>query len=129
MVCSIYEYLCAGRCRTLGEAYNILETEIRLDKIISKVDHILFHLDEIRNTQRTLYSVVLDGKVASDKLLAATDNLAKTMASRLGQVAQNSAIAAYHAERTQKELAYMNRMNYYAGHYSGATTFDLPPSL
>ena len=40
MVCSLYEYVCSGRCDTLAGhegAYNIWEMEIRLDKIVTQL--------------------------------------------------------------------------------------------
>ena len=61
MACSLYEYICAGRCTELEGhegAYNILEAEIRLDHIILQLDKVIAQLEQIRQNQFTLYSAV-----------------------------------------------------------------------
>ena len=61
MVCSLYEYIRAGRCTELEGhegAYNILETEIRLDRIILQLDKVVAQLEQIKHTQFMLYSAV-----------------------------------------------------------------------
>ena len=63
MVCSLYEYICAGRCDSLegwNGAYNILENEIRLNHIITQLDQVLASLNQIQKTQSVLYSAIVD---------------------------------------------------------------------
>lgn len=147
MVCSLYEYICSGRCTTLGEnevsgskgAYNILEEEIRLDRIILKLDQILIKLDEIKSTQYMLYAAVNEGNNRSAQIMSSIEQLYSELERRsLGQenlnqqlevLQKNSALTAYNTERIEKELAYMNRMNFYAGKYDNAGMFRRRPPV
>lgn len=130
MVSSIYEYLCAGRCTTLEGhegAYNILELEIRLDRIITRLDDILRNLAAIQANQYTLYSCLQDSNQKIDMLLREESRMADgilrlgTQASaanaRLESLQRSSELTNYLTECNQRELHYMNRMNYLAGHY------------
>ena len=144
MLCSIYEYLCSGRCSTLegrDGAYNILEMEMRLDRIITSLDLILANLQAIRQNQYVLYSAIQD---SSRKVNAIVDNT-NQMASQIEQISvqqrlsdselkrqisrlqESSELNAYLSERIHKELSYMNRMNYYAGRNDGSF-YNLPPT-
>lgn len=130
MVSSIYEYLCAGRCTTLEGhegAYNILELEIRLDRIITQLDRILENLAAIRANQYTLYTCLQDTNQKMDALLKEESRMVDslqglgsqtaTMNARLASLQRSSELTNYLAECNQRELHYMNRMNYLAGHY------------
>lgn len=130
MVSSLYEYLCAGRCTTLEGhegAYNILELEIRLDRIITRLDRILQNLAAIQANQYTLYSCLQDSNRKIDTLLREESRMADgllhlgTQASavnaRLESLQRSSELTSYLTECNQRELHYMNRMNYLAGHY------------
>ena len=144
MLCSIYEYLCSGRCSTLegrDGAYNILEMEIRLDRIITSLNLILANLQAIRQNQYVLYSAIQD---SSRKVSAIVDN-ANQMANHIEQISvqqrisdselrrqisrlqESSELNAYLSERTHRELSYMNRMNYFAGRNDGSF-YNLPPT-
>lgn len=130
MVSSLYEYLCAGRCTTLEGhegAYNILELEIRLDRIITQLDRILQNLAVIQANQYTLYSCLQDSNQKIDMLLQEENRMADgilhlgTQASavnaRLESLQKSSELTSYLTECNQRELHYMNRMNYLAGNY------------
>lgn len=130
MVSSIYEYICAGRCATLEGhegAYNILELEIRLDYIITQLDDVLRDLSAIRANQYTLYSCLKKANQKIDTLMQEESRIADAMQSlgaqshemnrHLGELQHSSELANYLAECNQRELHYMNRMNYLAGHY------------
>lgn len=161
---SLYEYICAGRCDALEGhegGYNIYETEVRLDRIVTQLDMVIARLDAIRNNQFVLFSAIqeinqqcagiLDGvretnrqgariletvQTMSDTISMQMDGISMQMdgmkgqteilSSQLLELQKNSALAAYHAERTQKELAYMNRMDYLSGRNDGVF-FNLPP--
>ena len=134
-MCSLYEYICAGRCTELEGhegAYNILETEIRLDRIILQLDKVIAQLEQIKHTQFMLYSAVQesnrrlcrimgsisDMSVSLDGIYSSTSQLNANAAqfnARISELQETSALTAYYAERTQKELAYMNRMDYLSG--------------
>lgn len=91
-VCSLYEYLCAGRCTTLEGhegGYNILEQEIRLDHIISQVDRVINNLNSIKYSQVQLYNAVMDSNQRLNRIIASTDRMASQV-SYLGN--QTSAI-------------------------------------
>lgn len=144
MVCSIYEYLCAGRCSTLEGhegAYNILEMEIRLDRIVTQLDRVLTNLSAIRQSQYILYSAIQDSNQRIVSLVETTNSMAQQIENmrtqqrlsnndlqyQLNRLQESSAVTAYQSERIQRELSYMNRMNYISGNYNG-TFFNLPPT-
>lgn len=141
MVCSLYEYFCAGRCDTLKEAYNILEGEIRLDRIITQHDQIIAKLGAIQANQFMFYSAIQESNRQSAQILESTQRMADQLQglgthldsqsaefqAQLADLQKSSALAAYQAERTQKELHYMNRMNYLSGKYDDVF-FNLPPN-
>lgn len=127
-VCSLYEYICAGRCSTLEGhegAYNIYETEMRLDRIITQLDKVIANLGAIRENQFMLYSAIQDVNKQSMHILESAQEMAgqlqsingqaANMAGQIAELQKVSALTAYHAERTQKELTYMNRMDYLSG--------------
>lgn len=158
MICSLYEYICAGRCAELEGhegAYNILEAEIRLDRIISKLDVIITNLEQIKTNQFMLYTEVqqcnrrLNGIMASiynikemfmrtmDKVtVSITDfhisalqqnaELNAQLNAHIGELQKKTVLTAYYAERAQKELAYMNRMDYLSGRHDDVF-FNHPP--
>lgn len=126
--CSLYEYICAGRCSSLEGhegAYNIYETEMRLDRIITQLDRVIANLGAIRENQFILYSAIQTMNQQSMRILESTQEMAGhlrsingqagSMAVQIADLQKTSELTAYHAERTQKELAYMNRMDYLSG--------------
>ena len=140
MLCSIYEYICTGRCTSLAGhagAYNILEMEIRLDKIITKLDQIAFKLNDIRNNQYILYSAIQETNQQISQIMKSTDYVMdrlqnfkgekEELVAKISSIEKNSMLAAYQAERVQKELQYMNRMDYLTGKYD-SVFYNVPPS-
>lgn len=144
MVCSLYEYICAGRCDVLEGhegAYNILEMEIRLDRVITQLDQVIAKLGAIQANQFMLYSAIQESNRQSAQILESTQRMADQLQglgtrldsrsaefqAQLADLQKSSALAAYQAERTQKELHYMNRMNYLSGKYDDVF-FNLPPT-
>lgn len=138
-VCSLYEYIFAGRCSSLEGhegAYNIYEAEIRLDRIITQLDKVIVHLDAIRANQFMLYFAIQDMNQRSVLILESTQNMASqlhilggqadSVLEQIAQLQKTSALTAYHAERTQKELSYMNRMDYFSGR-NDDVFFNRPP--
>lgn len=138
MLCSLYEYFVSGRCDTLGYegAYNKLDLEIRLDHIITQLDRIIQHLDEIKDNQYTLYTAIQETSQQYERLLASTNQMVNRLQDinmrgeelnvRIADLQRNSQLTAYQSERIQKELNYMNRMNYFTGKYDGVY-FNRPP--
>lgn len=146
MACSLYEYICAGRCTELEGhegAYNILEAEIRLDHIILQLDKVIAQLEQIGQNQFTLYSAVqecnqrlglimesiremavslndfysssIQNSIQLNAHIAELNAQNTQLNAHVAELQEASALTAYHAERTQKELAYMNRMDYLTG--------------
>ncbi len=141
MVCSIYEYFCSGRCTTLEGhegAYNILEMEIRLDRITTQLDRVIAQLGAIQQNQYMLYSAIQESNRRSEQLLSSVDQLVsgiqelnaqgRALNAQMGELKQTSAFTAYHAERVQKELSYMNRMDYLTGRNNDAGLYNIPPT-
>lgn len=57
----IYEYLLVGRCTSLAGAdgaYNLYESELRQNIIISKLDKIIDELEQIKENQFTTYQIL-----------------------------------------------------------------------
>lgn len=143
-VCTIYECICSGRCTTLGErfgndgAYNLLEQEERQEKIILKLDQILQKLDEIKAGQYILYHAIQEGNQKMDAILSGIHLISNQIdqaaysegtSYRLEELEKSSAVAAYHAERIDKGLSYMNRVNYFSGKYDRAGMFRQRPPV
>ena len=132
MVSSIYEYIDSGRCLELEGhegAYNILETEIRLDRIESKLDVIIRRLDDIMSNQRTLYNALIQSRDTTNRLISSVEEMADRIAfqsQRIDEMNKNTELAAYSAERARKELNYMNWMKHLNGDYKYSDIFNLP---
>lgn len=85
---SFYDYLAAGRCESLtgaDGAYNIFESEVRLDLIITKLDVVISQLDQIRANQYTLYCEMSKMNKSLDEL----NRTAKSMSHRLWNIEEH----------------------------------------
>lgn len=140
MLCSLYEYLSSGICNKLEGhegAYNLLEQEIRIDRIISQLDRVIERLDDIRGNQFTLYSAIQKSNQQFTKILESTEQMVDSLQkiqvqgnelnSRIAELQKSSELSAYQLERTTKELHYMNRMKYLKGEYDGIFS-NRPPA-
>lgn len=135
-VSSLYEYIESGRCTELegpNGAYNILELEIRLDRIVVQLDQVIARLDSIRDSQFQLYNAIQEANQRSEVLLQSVTQDVKQMsfsaqasAKHLSELEANSKVIAYNTERTQKELEYYNRMRYELGDYLHVRNNQLP---
>lgn len=126
-VCSLYEFFINGECQTMGDGYKLLRQKIQHEQIISRLDLILSELEQIKNNQYLLYAAIQESNQHLNQIANATDKLVDSMKETNDQINQygekilaQSAIAAYCAEQSSKELAYMNRMNQYEGNYGNA---------
>lgn len=124
MVCSIYEYLCSGRCTALEGyegAYNILETEIRLDCIITGLDQVIARLDAIQRNQYTLYSIITKTNYQFVQILKSENDMIniskffhgqdKELNARISLIRENSSLKAYRTQSLQEEDQYMERIS------------------
>lgn len=146
MVASLYEYISAGRCLMLEGpegAYNILETEMRLDRITCQLDQVITHLDKIQKNQFMLFSAVQDANCRMGKILDSSTHLAERLDAyyqsslrlneqaaelnaHIAELQKTSELTAYQTERAKKELEYMNRMDYLTGRNDGVF-WNQPP--
>ena len=127
-VSSLYEYIDTGRCLQLegpNGAYNVFESEVRLDHILLKMDEVIKQLDSIRQSQYQLYAAVTEGNQRTDSLLASVAQDIESIsasemktAKQLSDISVNEKIIAYNTERTKLEMEYYNRMRYRLGDYN-----------
>ncbi len=144
MICTLYEYIEVGRYYELegtDGAYNALELELRLGRIISTLGEISTKLDRIQQNQYSLYTAVSDCSVSINNLVFETQQssirisnavtqASGNLSSQLNQLQQTSAITAYQTTRTQQELAYLSKMLFFSGEFEKAGIMrKLPPSL
>jgi len=96
-VASFYQYFDTGRCTTFEGhegAYNLYESERRMNKIISQLDVVIEHLNDIKNNQYTLYNMISTANNKIDKLM----NNSQLALSYKRATAENSEIIAYNAQ-------------------------------
>lgn len=123
MMSAIYEYFCSGRCETLEGhegAYNILENEIRLDRIIIQLDNVINQLEQIRNNQYMIYDAIQESNRTLNEILESNNQVINKLRniegqgnelnSRIADLQINSRLNNYYNELNQKEVNYMNRM-------------------
>lgn len=96
-VTQILEYLQSERCYTLkgpDGAYNLYETELRMNKIIGNLGHILDNLQEIKYTQYMIYEEICRGNEIAEQIL----NEIGSSNGMIQQIQVNSAVAAYNSQ-------------------------------
>lgn len=110
---SFYDYLAAGRCTTLtgaDGAYNIYETEMRMDCIITKFDVVIKQLEQIKNSQYALYSAMCEMNSNLNMLNTTTGKMEdslksincyqKDISNNTAVIAHNTAVTALYAKKT-----------------------------
>lgn len=111
-VSTFYEYLCSGRCESLDGvhgAYNLYESELRMNLIVSQLSAVVEGLEEIKNNQYVLYSAINETNRELKKLNSSMATMNKTLTSMKGSlanisansdiIAHNSEIAAFYAKK------------------------------
>lgn len=101
-MCSIYEYFISGRCEQLAGhegAYNIYETEVRLERIYTELEKVVNKLDEIKNNQYVLYDAIQEGNRVTQSLVAASIHQAQ-LTERL---IESTEVATYYQQQTASE--------------------------
>lgn len=109
---SFYDYLAAGRCTTLtgaDGAYNIYENEIRLDRIVTKLDVVIKQLEQIKDNQYALYSEMskMNANLEALNSTARTMNESmysikdyqKNISDNTAIIAHNTAVTAFYAKK------------------------------
>ena len=86
-IASIVEYFEAGRCTTLGEAYNLLESDLKFKVIDTKLDTIIETLDEIRTNQSLLYESINEANSHIQQMTGKINSLANSTSNMNNQLA------------------------------------------
>lgn len=123
-VCTLYEYFTSGRCTTLEGhegAYNILESEIRLNRIITQNDKIIENLKEIKENQWLLYEAIEESNCKVNQLIRNCEQMSNQLNgiqsqgaelnARIANLQTTSDINLYVNACAKRELEYMNRAN------------------
>ena len=117
---SFYEYLESGRVETLSGkdgAYNLYETEMRQNTVISQLSQVIESLEDIKDNQYIIYSKVTE---INEELCALNDSMntavsalknmefvGNEISEALKRVEKSNEIIAYNTERS----AYYSKMN------------------
>lgn len=116
-VASIYEYLKHERTRSLQRvgsdegAYNIFESEVRLNKIITNTDIIIQKLDVVIENQRELANTMRNAQNSINNLVTSTNNMSARIQSGMNRLNASVELSNYQQQQTNNELRYMNFMN------------------
>lgn len=125
-VVTFYEYFDSGRCNsfeateTSGGAYNLYETEIRMNTIIEKLDIVINQLEQVKRNQEALYNVVCQINSTTNKIYANTEKELEELkksntyneitADNSAVTAHNSTILAFNDEIKMKTLDIMKNL-------------------
>ncbi len=99
-ISTIYEYLESGRCFSLvgpNGAYNLYESELRSNLILSKLDDVIGRLDSLSAGQQMLAKAIQDSNARIDRLGASLD-----------RIEQNTAMSAYYDRITAANTDYLS---------------------
>lgn len=123
-VCTLYEYFDSGRCTTLEGhegAYNLLENEMRLNRIITQNNKILENLEAIRENQELLYDSIQAANQKADQIISGCNRMSNQLNgiqaqgaelnARVAQLQTTSDLNLYVNACAKRELEYMNRAN------------------
>lgn len=120
-IASFYEYFSSGRCTALEGhegAYNIFETEVRLDKISTQINHVIAQLEQIKTNQYVIYEAIQESNSTLHSLLKSCGDISsqvykieaqgEELNSRIAQLEANSALQLYISELNLREQRYIN---------------------
>ena len=96
------EYLESGRCSELTGpygAYNLYESELRMNLIINNLEHISEKLEDIKQNQHMTYMVFNDISKKLDSLNASTNERLDRLISAADEIERNSVISAHNTQR------------------------------
>ena len=100
---TIYEYFASGRCSELegpNGAYNLYESELRQNLIVTKLDAIIDSLDEIKNNQFVLYKELSKMNTQISEVKALTEQVVRNTERTADLSALNAELAAITAGNT-----------------------------
>jgi hypothetical protein len=113
----MYEYIDSGRCNSLegaDGAYNIFELEVRLDRIITKIDVVINQLEQIRANQYYLYTAIKEIQPHINQV----SNAIIENTNKLNEVAVNTAVTAYTTQVIERNQYYGRNWNDHRGAYN-----------
>ena len=116
-VSSIYGYIKKGRTRSLiyqnGDqgAYNIYESERRLDKIITNTDEIITKLNETINYQYELTVGLRDANIKINSLYSNVTNHLNGLSDSLDSVKQCQSVISYNSQKAAEEAEFVKWMH------------------
>lgn len=99
-ICQIYEYLESGRCFSLfgpDGAYNLYESEVRSNLIISKLDDVIDKLDDLGAGQQMLANIIRDSNRKIDRLSQSFE-----------RIEENTAMNTYYSSITAENTNYLS---------------------
>mgnify|MGYP005775967061 CR=1 FL=1 len=103
-VCTIYEYLDSGRCFTLEGhegAYNLYESELRMNIVLDKLNEVLYRLDDISSSQHLLANELKASNAQIDYLCHSVDKIGNT-----------SALTQYYSKVSAENSSYLAWMKF-----------------
>lgn len=109
----MYEYFASGRVTTLegaDGAYNLYESELRLNLIINKMDTIIKNLEDIKANQYALYNELKQ----TNTILTGISSDISELVSVSHEIATASKINAYYSKVTAQNseaLKYLTLIN------------------
>lgn len=136
-VSSFLDYFSAGLCYAfeapengVGGAYYIFENEMLHKQIIMELKEINENLNKIKASQYSLYCAV----AGSQEMLSELNATMKMIADEgekgnrnVEKLIEESRISNYYAQQTQRELSYLNNMQYLSGNYDIVNPFFRTP--
>lgn len=109
-VSSLYEYFSAGRFTNLGDAYNQLELEVRLDRISLQLNVVISQLEKIKETQYVIYSAITESNEKLNSIIQSCSHIESGVQNmQLEGEELNSRIASLQV--TSDLNLYVNAMN------------------
>lgn len=138
-VCSFLDYFSSGLCYTLespknsvGGAYYIFENEMLHKQIIVELQQVNKNLNQIKTSQYSLFCAISESNQTLSDLNASMKLLSFQQEKgnhNLEMLIETSQISNYYASQTQKELSYLNNMQYLSGRYDSVNPlFRTPPT-
>lgn len=107
-IASFIDYLESDRCTELtgnNGAYNLYESEIRMDAIINKMDIIISSLEKIKENQFYLYQEIKEANKKLDKIsdeLIINNEMLKKQNLELEKITKNTCVSAFYDEKIAK---------------------------
>lgn len=129
----LIDYVTSRQNPNWDDAYNNLDSEIRADRIVNRLDTISHQLTVINNSIAQLGMNIITSQKEIDRrinsLVASSESLVNSIQdgnANLQRIAEQSEINNYTSKRIEEEIHYMNRMNYLCGRNDGPYR-NVPP--